>query len=380
MVPVQVSIFSLALLLASAPPPCGVPRLQAEPGPRPLALPSARDATRDGLARVELAVTRRTVLLQEAVRVRVRFGLERRFLESALVQPFARRLDVPVQLLVPWADGLPGAVAITTATGAAATLEGATPAPPVVALNDGLRTARAVEDVVESGRKFATWELELGLVPTSVGALELAAPVLVFAHAARFEESLFDPRVPIDRVDAFASGTPLTLDVVPWPEAGRPPEFTGAVGRFAVSARALPRDADDAGLAVELRVEGEGNLETFPTPHWREVGGLRVLGALEERAPGARVFRLDLAPPEQRVGRLPGIPFDYLDPGPPPTYRVARTEPIALPADAFAARAPAEPPAEVPVQTGWRVRRPWSVAVGLVLIALGGWLVLRRRR
>jgi MYXO-CTERM domain-containing protein len=204
--------------------------------------------------------------------------------------------------------------------------------------------------------------------------------VLSFAYATRFEDKFLEGRVPVDRVDASVSGEALTLDVRPLPEAGRPKDFTGAVGSFSIRAETEAATVVLGGsLKLRVILEGEGNRSLFDPPRWTELGGFRVLGMVDEKGAAARTWTYDLAPVSAQVWQVPAISFAYFDPEPPASYRVARTRPIDVvvrpggkPATAAeqATGSPAEPPAQH--------RTIWFVLA--VVAALALLLLVRRRR
>jgi hypothetical protein len=137
--------------------------------------------------------------------------------------------------------------------------------------------------------------------------------------------------VPADREDVSVTGNALKLYILPLPEEGRPPEFTGAVGRFTVSARADVRALRlGESLRCSLEVEGEGNLMFFRAPRLEGFGGFHVYGHIDEKSDGTRTITYDMAPLDEAVTAIPSIPFTYFDPGPPAGYRTVRTRPIPL--------------------------------------------------
>jgi len=298
---------------------CALAVLQGPPARLSLPLESARDATGDGLAFVEIVPETPGCYVGQRVGILLRFGLEEEFAKARMVQPFGTALDVPVQLVT---SGLadperpePVAEAIR----------------PSIAMDGRIARAKRGEDRVVDGRRFQTYEVRKEVCPASTGKLVIPAPVLALAYATRFEESFVGGRVPLDRVDALVAGKPIALEVKPLPEEGRPKDFSGAIGSFTVRAEVEPREvAPGEGVKLVLTVEGEGNLAEFETPRWREIGGFRVLGILEERTPAARKLVYSLAPVSPKVWQVPAVELAYFDPRPPAGYRVARTEPVDL--------------------------------------------------
>src|SRR5689334_12845449 len=87
------------------------------------------------------------------------------------------------------------------------------------------------------------------------------------------------------------------------PVAGRPPQFSGAVGTFSVTMRATPTalTAEDP-LILTVRIEGAGNLPELRRPDLRRIPKFDksfAIVALTERAetnPPAREFTYQLRP------------------------------------------------------------------------------------
>jgi hypothetical protein len=306
---------------------------------------------------VEITAARGSCFEREAIRVKLRFGFDRDFFAAHAVPLFLREMDVPVQVgaprevkgLVPLAD------------------------PPddrprrTFALGEEVVAAAVAGEELRDGRAFTVLELERRYQCGRAGTIDIPAPTLRYRHAARFEEDFVTGRVAVDPQDTVVRGAPLALRALPLPEEGRPPGFTGAVGRFAVRAEA-DRTSVDAGaiLRLTLRIEGEGNLEALPPPRLDALQGFHVYGALEERGARGRTVAYDVAPLSAAVTEVPSIPFAFFDPGPPAGYRIARTDPIPLDV-----RGPAAPAA-----------RKWggtALLVGAVLATAAGAAWLRRR-
>ena len=350
------------------------------------------DAPGAELAFVEVSARTESCYVQQPVQLSVRFGVEEEFLWTRAVQPFHRRLDVPVQLLVPWIEDLPGARALGLVEPSPGLAE---PEGPSFALNEGVGRARRLADRQVEGRRFRVYEIEARFLPTSVGKLSVPAPALLLAHATRFEESLLDERVPVDRQETRVSGQPIAIQVRALPEEGRPWTFTGAVGTFSARAEVhSPEVQLGKSLMLELIIEGEGNLLWFEAPDWREIGEFHVRGILDEATPEARTLTFDLAPASEEVRQVPAISFVYFDPGPPAAYRTAETEPI----DIFVHAAPGrgleegpprgvqdrQPPRGIqstrergPEESFWTI--PFFSVTGLAVLFLFVVLAMRRR-
>lgn len=342
--------------------------------------PLAPEASEAPRALIELSAPRAEYFVGQPIHVEVVFGLEREFRERSAVQPFGAPLDLPVQVHLDWLDELPGATPVMlVASAASPDLD------PSIALNGALRHARRLPDRIVAGRTFELHALEARFLATAPGTLRLSAPVLSFAYATRFESTLLHERAPLDRVDASVLGAPLLLSVHALPTADQPLDFTGAVGALTLTATAEPREVVlGESLKLHLAITGDANLAQFTAPRWRDLGGFRVLGMLDEYEPGTRLLTLDLAPVSEQAWQVPGLSLTYFDPGPPAAYRVARTElldvrvlPAAVtlvtPAVRVADRAP------VPAPAPPTARRVWPAFIGAGLLVLSIWFLRRRR-
>jgi hypothetical protein len=284
-----------------------------------LSVEGARDVTSEGRAFLEVTTARSTYFVHEPIRVEIRFGFERAFYETEMVQLFRQSLDVPVQLQAPW---------LRESGGAIVAREGASLS---FALDESIAQAERNADRVIGERTFTVLAIEWTIVPERPGPLALSGALLRFAYATHFTEDVFGGRVPVDRVDAFVRGGDLALTVEPLPEAGQPPEFTGAVGRFSIDASAKPRTlAVGESLELVLHIRGESEIGAFNAPRLDGLAGFHVRGKIEETRGSVRTIRYDLAPTSARVSEIPPIAFAYFDTQPPASYRTVRTEPIPL--------------------------------------------------
>ncbi|MBW3552983.1 MAG: BatD family protein [Gemmatimonadetes bacterium] len=121
--------------------------------------------------------------------------------------------------------------------------------------------------------------------------------------------------------EALSDSMPLV--VLPVPERDRPPEFTGAVGRFTATGSLEPREVP-AGEAVVLtvEVEGTGHVKALPPPRLPPLEGIDVFPPSEEAETeiaggtvrGRKRFSWVLIP--ERAGELeiPPVRYAYFDP------------------------------------------------------------------
>ncbi len=326
------------------------------------------DVTAEEHAFVELSAPREAYFVHQPIRLRLRIGFEKSFLQERMLQLFHQPLDVPVQVQAGWLQDLPCTIA--------------TPDEPLepgderrrwtIALDERVTEAPQAEDLVEDGREFIVLQIEKRILPTCPGELSIPAPLLRLAYATSFREDIFDGRVAADRREAFVHGNPLALRILALPEEGRPLEFGGAVGSFSVRAEASPRNlAVGESLKLFLAIQGLGNLESFDPPRLERLDGFHLQGRTEDRRANLRTITYDLAPLDERVKEVPSIQFVFFDPEPPAGYRSLRTQPIPL---------GVRPRAGDDTGTSPSSSRAWLLAPCLLGLGLLVWLRVRSRR
>lgn len=257
---------------------------------------------------------RKEFYLGESIPIRVRIEIDARFLKENAVPLTLRKTDVPVLLEAPWLKGLPAGPADATLS---ATL----------AVNDDVVAAHI------SHPQSAPTELILDrwLRPEKAGDLELAAPVLRFARATRFDEDALGTRVALDRTEGSVTGAPLVLRILPLPSEGRPAGFSGGVGKITITASADATEVEAGkSLNLVLTVEGEGDLSAIAPPRLDGLAGFHVYGRLDGGNAAKRTFTYEISPTIVAVTEVPPVSLDYFDPNPPAGYRTARTASIPL--------------------------------------------------
>lgn len=342
-------------------------------GPRALAQGDPR-------AHVEFVSQRSYVYAGETASVLLRVDVERALVDEHLVQPFARQLDVPVQVHAVWPDGVlpiderdagepPSRVHAT------------------IALDDAVVRARRLPDVQRDGRVYVALELERRF-RARPPAIVFPAPSVRLTLARSFETDALGQRIPVELESLVVPGRGLELEVRALPESGRPPEFDGAVGRFVLEA-SLERREVDLGESVRatLDVRGDGDFAELAPPHFPRARGFDVLGTLVERASERLRVVYDVRPTAASVSELPPIELTFFDPR-EARYEVAHSEPLALrvrddssnrtaanaPKQSEASRAPLAP------SKGGSSARVW-IAIGIaVVIAIVAALAYARGR
>ncbi len=264
-------------------------------------------------------------LVQEIIPLRITIGVEEKFLQENLIQPFRQRLDLPLRLEASCLQELAGSEVLPQTTPADRS------ALQSLVLNGALGQARRVDDRRIENAVFRVFEIDARLLAQESGKLEIPAASIQVAYATSFREDFLNGRVPQDRQQFVLSSQATSLNISDWPEEGRPPAFIGAVGQFRIRAEATvdsPRIGEP--FELNLHIEGRGNLHSIPLPRLDDLPGFHVIGRLESSSPEGRSIRYEMAGLSSSISQIPPISFAYLDPDPSPKYQLIQTAAIPI--------------------------------------------------
>ena len=106
----------------------------------------------------------------------------------------------------------------------------------------------------------------------------------------------------------------LKVQVLPLPEAGRPDDFSGAVGVFDFTVEVSPREVKVGDpVTIRMTAAGTGNLENVRLPQWAASKDWKFYDP-QVRVEGRQVIAEQVAIPERpQVTELPAIGFSYFD-------------------------------------------------------------------
>ena len=212
---------------------------------------------------------------------------------------------------------------------------------------------------------FQVVDFETGLTPLRSGSLTVGPAtmhldLLVRTRGDAFFGGFFgDQQRPLD-----LHSEPLTLEVLPLPDANRPPDFTGAVGRFTLDVKAAPLALGVGDpVTVTSTIRGTGNIESVTPPAIEGSDLLRVYPVQPSGQPaaGERTFEQVVIPQRAGAVTLPEMRFSYFDPD-ARTYRTVSRPPVTL-----AVRESAQPNA-APQIVGAVGRRPPAEQLGRDLV------------
>ena len=189
------------------------------------------------------------------------------------------------------------------------------------------------------GETFAAYPLDRQtLVPQRAGTFTIEPYVAEFRVRAPARRSfeLFD----FGRSRSLQRNTAaIDVNVKQLPLDGKPQDFTGAVGSFAVNAEFDRQDAEvNDAVALRVTVEGDGTLLSVSPPALSLPRDLEVFdpqvkaNSFRRRGNGfssRKTWEWIVIPTNPGEFVLPEIAFRYFDPG-SETYRVAAAEPLTL--------------------------------------------------
>ena len=127
---------------------------------------------------------------------------------------------------------------------------------------------------------------------------------------------------------------PAQIEVMPLPDAGRPANFTGAVGKFNVIATVDRTETKvDEPITLVMKIEGRGNLAAIGEPKVKWPEGIEFYESRGQvkgkQGVGEKIFEIVLIPRRPGPFVLPGVPVGFFDPE-TKAYRVASSEPIPI--------------------------------------------------
>ncbi|MDO4691409.1 MAG: BatD family protein [Porphyromonadaceae bacterium] len=132
--------------------------------------------------------------------------------------------------------------------------------------------------------------------------------------------------------------SPVTINVKPLPEVGKPEDFSGAVGKFTVTSELSNQNPrTNEAFTLRCRIQGIGNLKIAKLPNLefpRELEVYDPSDETEQTSDGAvvqatRLIEYNIIPRHTGRYTLPKFSFSYFDPS-SKSYRRVETEPINI--------------------------------------------------
>lgn len=294
-----------------------IPKIRVWTGSKNQEIPETRlDVVKDmkggDRGYLDVQVTPRRVYVHEPIRVTVDFGVDAG-LKPVLDVANDRSRYVDYEVQAPWLSRMEGAEALPAPSVAADQQIG-------VVKNRELQRAAFDGEHRRNGRQWNRFTWQQSFLPTRIGKLQLAAPLLRYNVLLREGQvDIFGGRRGQQTENFYVYGQPIEIEVLPIPEAGRPNPYYGAVGRFTLDAR-LDKEQVKVGASVKLivTIRGEGNLEFLRVPSLEGVPGFErerfhLLGQTEKRDADKVVATYDLTPLTADIRAVPAVPWNWFD-------------------------------------------------------------------
>ena len=199
--------------------------------------------------------------------------------------------------------------------------------------------------VVYHGVSYRILEVSYGVMPLKAGRFRIPPArmgLTVYNARKRTPRGLFD--------DPFFGGAlrsgrpmtvssePLALEVLPFPEKGKPGSFSGLVGQFAIEgtlSESETRMGDS--VTLTLRLSGNGNVNRLPDLKMPALDHLKIYAdepVFQTRAGadglnGSKTMKWALVPDAAGRYTIPPFTIHYFDPK-TEAYGTQRTEPLVL--------------------------------------------------
>ncbi|MHC5114029.1 MAG: BatD family protein [Planctomycetota bacterium] len=215
----------------------------------------------------------------------------------------------------------------------------------------GFRSAVRGEERLREGEdgsplKYYVFEFNASFVPQRAGEMGIQPVAVRMRYPTRLRRarsffSRSDYEVDGQKVIAESATLPA-LEVKSPPAAGRPADYSGAVGTFAIDVKAQPQEVsvgDPITLTLNVydRTPGGSRLDVLPPPALERIDDLNasfrvpdepLAGAVDLEA-RRKTFTQTIRARRADVTEIPSIPFSFFDPV-TEAYEVARSEPIPL--------------------------------------------------
>ena len=195
---------------------------------------------------------------------------------------------------------------------------------------------RHTKQVTKNGFDHDMLVFKTAIAPGKAGKLSIGPVEMIYnAQVPRARPNR--PRSPFDLFGDDLFGDPIfaqtqqvrvkaaavELTVQPLPAAGKPREFSGAVGRFQFAAEGSPHAVKIGDpVTMKLRISGRGSFDRVAAPALQEPGGWRSYppaGTFQKDAgddlgmSGTKTFEMAVVPEEQKT-QMPAFQFSYFDP------------------------------------------------------------------
>lgn len=193
-----------------------------------------------------------------------------------------------------------------------------------------------------SGRRYKVIERKYALFPTQTGELTVGRAIIRTTIATRTQSH----RDPFDIFgNVFGRGTdvtirskPVTVNVRPLPEQGKPKDFSGTVGKFSITSTIDKREVEvNQPVTIVFKITGVGNIKSVAEPVMPNLTDFRIyrssssenMTKLNDLLGGTKVFEEVFIPGRPGEQEIPAVSYNYFDPE-TGKYRTISTQPFKI--------------------------------------------------
>jgi tetratricopeptide (TPR) repeat protein len=192
-------------------------------------------------------------------------------------------------------------------------------------------------DEVVNGRRYRAVRFQTTLTPLRAGPLSLTPTMeMALLRSRRRGDPFFDNFFGdafAEREPFRAQADPVTLDVQPLPDVGKPASFTGAVGQFDFTLDARPAEVNVGDpITVRMEIKGTGNFDQVNAPAVPPDDRFRRYDPVADKdaqEAGRRAYEQVLIPKTDQVKQVPAVQFSFFDPA-AGAYRTITRGPIPV--------------------------------------------------
>lgn len=194
-----------------------------------------------------------------------------------------------------------------------------------------------------NGNEYFVYEKKWALYPTKTGKLRIDAARVTATVPDRQSRRTRDPFSIIDNMfsqgkNVTVKSQPITVNVNPLPQAGKPKDFSGAVGHYNIFAIADRQEVEvNESITLNVEITGQGNVKSIPEPTLPDLDGFRFEKSSSdfrqtvsgEILGGTKTFEYLLLPRVPGVQTINPLTLTYFDPK-KKKYQTSKTKPITL--------------------------------------------------
>lgn len=181
---------------------------------------------------------------------------------------------------------------------------------------------------------------------------------------------------------------PVTVHVKPLPEAGKPADYNGAVGKYSIQASIDPKEVDTGDAAIlTVSIKGSGNLPVINAPaiSWPlnmesyDMSSKENIDKTIAPLSGSKSYSYNFICTKQGGYIIPPVRLSFFDPV-SKTYKTIESDPLNLKVNASLKKKHAKPVAapEPVIQTDWTKYTLWGGA--FLLLAVGTFFIIRESK